>query len=125
MNRAIALLPLLACLAAACVPTTRYHYVPLTAESFQDAQNGEKIPLAHNATAICWTDGETQLVYDALFDGEQLCAEMHSENAARDGKQCIAASEIAAIGIPYEGRSASVIPMASVEIGSCDPADPK
>ena len=109
---------LLASMVAACVPTTKFNYVPVTEENFIAAQNGEKIPLIWDATALCFPDGTTNFIYDAKWTENGICGYTQS---AGEELACYGAGELAAIGIPYEGRSASVVPMASVQIGECDP----
>ncbi len=105
---------------AACVPTTKYTYVPLTEANFEAAQNGERIPLVASETAFCFADGETRFVRDAVWTEEGICSQ--SEYAEPDDPiECYAWDELAGVGIPYEGRSASVVPMAAVQIGECDP----
>ena len=111
---------LLATLVAGCVPTTKYNYVPLTEANFEAAQNGDRIPLVASETAFCFADGETRFVSDAVWTEDGICSQ--SEYADPDAPvECYAWDELAGVGIPYEGRSASVVPMASVHIGKCDP----
>ena len=104
----------------ACVPTTKYNYVPVTPENFEAAQNGEKIPLVAAETALCFADGHTDFVRDAVWTDEGICG--NETGMTGDAyHECFGWDEIAGVGIPYEGRSASVIPMAAVHIGECDP----
>ena len=112
-------LTLLAALAA-CVPTTKYEYVPLTKTNFEAAQNGDKIPLVALATAFCFADGRVELVNNAEWTDEGICV-IEPGISGEDERFCYGPGEIVGVGIPYEGRSASVIPMASVDVGECDP----
>ena len=112
MRRALAVLG--AAALAACVPTTRYTYVPVTAANFDAAQNGEAIPLVAQSTALCFADGRTAYLRDARWTQDGICGD-------EQGRVCHAWDELAGIGIPYESRSLSVVPMAEAKIGSCDP----
>lgn len=119
MRLAIALLIL--CLAGACVPTTRYHYMPVSKAAFEAAQNGEKIPLVAHSTALCFADGKTALIRDAEWTETGICGQAHAPVGGDDGHECYGWEALAGIGVPYESRSVSVVPMAAVEIGTCDP----
>lgn len=107
---------------AGCVPTTKYNYVPLTQTNFEAAQAGEKIPLVAAMTAVCFADGHTALIRDAVWMDDGICGEARPPVTGDDGHECYGADQLAGIGIPYEGRSASVVPMAAVHVGTCDPA---
>ena len=107
-------------LLGACVPTTKYTYVPLTQQNFEAAQNGEKIPLVAHDTVLCFADGRTAPVRDAEWTDNGICGQAHPPIGDDDGNRCYDWDQIAGIGIPYEGRSLSVIPMAAVQIGKCD-----
>ena len=106
---------------AACVPTTKYNYVPLTEQNFVAAQNGERIPLVAAETALCFTDGHTAFVRDAEWTETGICGQEHAPVGDDDGMECYGWDQVAGVGIPYEGRSMSVVPMAAVQIGECDP----
>lgn len=106
---------------AACVPTTKYAYVPVSRENFDVAQNGEKIPLVAASTALCFADARTALVRDAAWTDEGICGQARAPAGGDDGMECYGWTELAGIGLPYEGRSASVVPMAAVQVGKCDP----
>jgi hypothetical protein len=106
----------------ACVPTTKYAYVPPTPEAVEVARSGDAIPLVANAVSICWPDGGTELVWYAEVQGDQLCGYDTNSNDPEDWI-CMALNELSGIGIPYEGRSLSVVPMASVALSECDPQD--
>ena len=106
---------------ASCVPTTKYTYVPVTEANFAAAQNGERIPLVANETALCFADGHTAFMRDAEWTDSGICGEAHPPVGDDDGQRCYGPDQLAGVGIPYEGRSASVIPMAAVQIGKCDP----
>lgn len=106
---------------AGCVPTTKYNYAPLTKANFVAAQNGEKIPLVAYETAFCFADGETRFVRDAEWTETGICGESRELAPGGDHRVCLEWDQLAGVGIPYEGRSASVIPMAAVHIGKCDP----
>ncbi|MEZ5986026.1 MAG: hypothetical protein R3B94_08750 [Hyphomonas sp.] len=108
-------------LVAACVPTTKYKYVQVTPENFEAAQNGDKIPLVAAMTALCFADGRTDLVRDAEWTETGICGQAHAPIGDDDGMECYGWDQLAGVGIPYEGRSASVIPMAAVQVGKCDP----
>ena len=118
------LLPLLllSIVLTACVPTTRYRYVPLTPETFEAAQNGWKIPLVVHETALCFADAHTALVRDAELTGTGICGQAHPPVGDDDGNRCYGWDEVPGIGIPYESRSLQAFPMAAVLIGKCDPA---
>ena len=103
-----------------CVPTTKYTYVPLTQQNFEAAQNGDRIPLVAAETAFCFADGRTEFVRDAEWTDQGICGNQ-SGMTGDEYRECFGWDEIAGVGIPYEGRSASVIPMAAVHIGHCDP----
>ncbi|MAB10331.1 MAG: hypothetical protein CMF06_12885 [Hyphomonas sp.] len=105
----------------ACVPTTKYAYVPLTQQNFEAAQNGEKIPLVAHDTVLCFADGRTAPIRYAEWTDNGICGQAHPPIGDDDGNRCYDWDQIAGIGIPYEGRSLSVIPMAAVQIGKCDP----
>jgi hypothetical protein len=103
-----------------CVPTTKYTYVPLTQQNFEAAQNGDRIPLVAEDTALCFADGRTEFVRDAVWTDEGICG----NEAGMTGdayRECFGWDAIAGVGIPYEGRSMSAVPMAAVQIGECDP----
>ena len=106
---------------AACVPTTRYAYVPASPEAVEIAKTGTAIPLVQNSIALCFPDGSTELVREAEIVDGKLCAQARVSNMSDDGIECFSFTELAGIGIPYEGRSLSVIPMAAFKIGTCDP----
>lgn len=106
---------------AGCVPTTKYRYVPLTQANFVAAQNGEKIPLVAHETALCLADARTVFVRDAEWTETGICSEADPGASGEDDRECYGWDELAGVGIPYEGRSASIIPMAAVQIGKCDP----
>lgn len=106
---------------ASCVPTTRYAYVPASPEAVKIAETGTAIPLVHNAIALCFPDGSTQLVREVNVFGGELCAQARVPNTEDDGIECYSFKQLAGIGIPYEDRSFSVIPMAAVKTGRCDP----
>ena len=116
----LALSLILLAMLAACVPTTKYNYVPLTQQNFEAAQNGDRIPLVAEETAFCFADGRTEFVRDAIWTDEGICGN-ESGMTGDEYKECFGWDEIAGVGIPYEGRSMSVVPMASVQIGECDP----
>lgn len=108
---------------AACVPTTKYAYVPATRENFEAAQNGEAIPLVAQSTAICLKDASTLLVRDAAWTDDGICGRARVENPQPHlADVCFAADQLAGVGIPYMSRSASAVPMAAVKVGTCDPA---
>lgn len=104
---------LLVMVLTACVPTTRYKYVPLTQQNFEAAQNGDAIPLVRQSTSICFSDGRIELLRDARWTDSGICSE--------DGLECYDHSELVGVGIPYESRSLSAVPMAAVKVGKCDP----
>ncbi len=108
----------------ACVPTTRYHYVPATADAVAKAQTSKVViaPVAMHSTAICWPDGHAQLVRDATVKGDRLCAQFTSPLRGSDGRKCMPLKQLAGIGIPYESHAFSVVPYMGVEVGRCDPA---
>ncbi|NQY38721.1 MAG: hypothetical protein HRT80_01340 [Henriciella sp.] len=108
---------------AACVPTTRYAYVPPSSQAVVTANSGDAIPLVHNAIALCWPDGTTQLVRDAVARDGEVCAEVRvpSQREDDDGRECFSFADLAGIGIPYESHSLSVIPMATVQVSKCNP----
>ncbi|MEZ5945470.1 MAG: hypothetical protein R3C13_06665 [Hyphomonas sp.] len=106
---------------ASCVPTTKYRYVPVSEANFEAAQNGAKIPLVAHETALCFADGRTALVRDAEWTEAGICGQAHPPVGDDDGMRCYDWNALAGIGIPYESRSASVVPMAAVQIGKCDP----
>ena len=108
-------------LASACVPTTKYKYVPLSRENFEAAQNGDRIPLVAHNTALCFADARTAFVRDAEWTDTGICGRTHAPVGDDDGQDCIGWEDLAGIGIPYEGRSLSAVPMAAVQIGQCDP----
>lgn len=108
-------------LLGACVPTTKYTYVPLTQQNFEAAQNGERIPLVAAETALCFADGHTAFVRDAEWTENGVCGQAHPPVGDDDGMECYSGNQVAGVGIPYEGRSMSVVPMAAVQIGECDP----
>jgi len=112
---------LLVTLVAGCVPTTRYSYVPVSPANFEAAQKGEKIPLVASMTALCFADGRTELVRDAEWTDAGICGQAHAPVGGDDGMECYGWDELAGIGVPYESRSASVVPMAAVHVGKCDP----
>lgn len=113
---------LLVLLVAGCaVPTTKYKYVPVTEQNFAAAQAGDKIPLVSNATALCFADARTALVRDAEWTAEGICGQAQAPNRDDDGQRCYGWGELAGIGIPYEGKSMSAVPMAAFDAGSCDP----
>ena len=85
-------------LLGACVPTTKYTYVPLTQQNFEAAAP----------------------IRDAEWTDNGICGQAHPPIGDDDGNRCYDWDQIAGIGIPYEGRSLSVIPMAAVQIGKCD-----
>jgi hypothetical protein len=103
-----------------CVPTTKYTYVPLTQPNFEAAQNGDRIPLVAAETAFCFADGRTEFVRDAVWTDDGICGN-ESGMTGDEYLECFGWNEIAGVGIPYEGRSMSVVPMAAVQIGECDP----
>jgi hypothetical protein len=105
---------------AGCVPTTKYTYVPLTQQNFEAAQNGDRIPLVAAETALCFADGRTEFVRDAVWTDDGICGN-ESGMTGDEYHECFGWDEIAGVGIPYEGRSMSVVPMAAVQIGTCDP----
>ena len=109
---------LLTSVTTACVPTTKFNYVPVNEANFIAAQNGEKIPLIWDSTALCFPDGTTAFIQEAKWTETGICGYAHSGD---DGYECYGPGDLAGIGIPYEGRSVSVVPMASVQIGECDP----
>lgn len=113
----------LALSAAACVPTTRYAYVPPSSEAVIAANSGDAIPLVHDAIALCWPDGRTELVSQAIAKDGQVCAQVRTPSPTRndDGRECYDLDALAGIGIPYESRSFSVIPMAAVHVSKCNP----
>jgi hypothetical protein len=115
----LGLLPLAAL--AGCVPTTRYAYVPVTRENFQAAQDGDAIPLVAQSMAICFADGRTALLRDAEWTETGICGQAHSPVGGDDGMECYGWDSLAAVGVPYESRSASVVPMAAFKLGKCDP----
>ena len=108
-------------LLGACVPTTKYTYVPLTQQNFEAAQNGDRIPLVGSETALCFADGHTAFVRDATWTGNGVCGQAHPPVGDDDGMECYGWDDVAGVGIPYEGRSMSIVPMAAVHIGECDP----
>lgn len=120
MNRIGAILML--AVLSGCVPTTKYHYVPVTQENFTAAREGEMIPLVAASTALCFSDARTALVRDAEWTSDGICGQAHAPVSGDDGMECYGWDELAGIGIPYEGRSASVVPMAAYKIGQCEPA---
>lgn len=113
--------PLLLTALAGCVPTTKYAYAPVTRENFDAAQNGKAIPLVAQSTALCFADGRTALLRDATWTDAGICGQAHAPVGEDDGQACYARGTLAGIGIPYEGRSASVVPMAAFKLGKCDP----
>ena len=96
--------------------------MPPTPEAVEVAKSGDVIPLVANAISICWPDGGTELVWYAEVQGDQLCGYDTNSNDPEDWI-CMALNELSGIGIPYEGRSLSVVPMASVALSECDPED--
>jgi len=110
-------------LVSACVPTTRYAYVPPSQEAVITANSGETIPLVQNSIALCWPDGTSRLVRNATVRNDQVCAEVRTPSRIRkdDGIECYDFDDIAGIGIPYASRSVSVIPMAAFKLSNCDP----
>ena len=103
-----------------CVPTTKYTYVPLTEQNFVAAQNGDRIPLVAEETALCFADGRTEFVRGAVWTDDGICGN-ESGMTGDEYRDCFGWDELAGVGIPYEGRSMSVVPMAAVQIGECDP----
>lgn len=106
---------------AACVPTTKYNYVRLTQQNFDAAQNGDRIPLVAAETALCFADGHTAFVRDATWTESGICGQEHAPVGNDDGQACYGWDKVVGVGIPYEGRSMSVVPMAAVQIGECNP----
>lgn len=113
--------PLLLTALAGCVPTTKYAYAPVTRETFDAARKGDAIPLVAQSTALCFADGRTALVRDAEWTETGICGQARAPVGGDDGMECYGWDALAGIGIPYEGRSASVVPMAAFKLGTCDP----
>lgn len=109
---------------AACVPTTRYRYVPATADAVALARTSKVMvaPFAMHSTAICWPDGHAELVRDATVKGDRICAQFKPPVGGWDGRKCMPLKQLAGIGIPYESHAFSVVPYMGVEVGRCDPA---
>jgi hypothetical protein len=106
---------------AGCVPTTKYAYAPMTRETFDAARKGDAIPLVAQSTALCFADGRTAQVRDAQWTETGICGQARAPVGGDDGMECYGWDALAGIGIPYEGRSASVVPMAAFKLGTCDP----
>jgi hypothetical protein len=56
-----------------------------------------------------------------IFTVGKILGQAHPPVGDDDGMECYSGNQVAGVGIPYEGRSMSVVPMAAVQIGECDP----